>query len=211
MTHVPLLRRPFRYAGLNVSLWLIAANILVFALTYVYPELGYHLAMRPRAVAGGAVWQLFTYMFVHAGLSHLFVNMLGLFFFGTQVERETGSWEFLFYYLVTGTLAGLFSFFVYLATGGWNIMLAGSSGAVFAVLLAFATIFPDARIYVWAILPVRAPLLVLAYTGIELVSQFSGSRASIAHVTHLAGFGFGFLYFLVRFGTNPLRRFFPGR
>jgi membrane associated rhomboid family serine protease len=53
--------------------------------------------------------------------------------------------------------------------------------------------------------------MVLGYTLIELFSQVFGSASSVAHLTHLAGFAFGWLYFLIRFGVNPWRRFFPRR
>jgi hypothetical protein len=49
----------------------------------------------------------------------------------------------------------------------------------------------------------RAPTLVLGYTAIELFSSVFGFRSGVAHLTHLAGFGFAWLYFLVRFGANP--------
>jgi membrane associated rhomboid family serine protease len=192
----------------NATLWIIAANIFVFALTYLLPELKFSLALIPGAVLQGYVWQIFSYMFVHANPSHLLLNMLGLFFFGARVEKEIGSREFLLYYFLTGFLAGLFSLAVYLATGTYNVALIGASGAVFAVELAYATIYPESEIYIWAILPVRAPILVLGFTAIELFSQILGVNGSVAHLAHLAGFGFGWIYFLVRFDINPARRFF---
>ncbi len=204
-----LIRRPFRYGNRNLSIWLIAINVLVFALEYVSPPVVDYLAMRPDLVLYGFIWQPFTYMFAHANLTHLLVNMLGLLFFGTAVERELGSREFLLYYLLTGFLAGLFSFAAYLFLGGANISLLGASGAVFAVLLAFATLQPNSQIFVWGIIPLRAPIMVLGYTAIELVSQIFNSRSGVAHLTHLAGFAFGWIYFLARFGVNPWRRFFP--
>jgi membrane associated rhomboid family serine protease len=211
MNSSSLVRRPFRYSNRNAAIWLIAINVLVFALEYIFPRFSYFVVMNPRSVLGGAVWQLFTYMFSHADISHLLVNMLGILFFGTQVERELGTKEFLLYYLLTGFLAGLFSFAAYLVAGAYSVYLLGASGAVFAILLAFATIHPEAQIYIWGIVPVRAPLMVLGYTAIELGSQLFSFRSSVAHLTHLAGFGFGWLYFLLRFGVNPGRRFFPRR
>jgi membrane associated rhomboid family serine protease len=211
MDSASLIRRPFRYSNRNAAVWLIAINVLVFALEYLFPRVSFLIVMNPRAVLAGEVWQLFTYMFSHADLTHLLVNMLGLLFFGTQVERELGSKEFLLYYLLTGFLAGVFSFAAYLAAGAYSVYLLGASGAVFAVLLAFATIHPEAEIYIWGIIPIRAPLMVLGYTAIELGSQLFSFRNSVAHLTHLAGFGFGWLYFLLRFGVNPIRRFFPRR
>lgn len=205
------IRRPFRYTNRNVAVWLIAINVCVFAFEYLFPVLRAYLAMTPILVLSGWVWQPFTYMFAHWGVSHLLGNMLGLFIFGIQVERELGSKEFLLYYLLTGFLAGVFSFVLYLFLGGANVPLLGASGAVFAVLLAFATIHPQAQIFVWGILPMRAPVMVLAYAAFELVLELSGSRDSVAHLTHLAGFGIGWVYFLVRFGVNPAKRFFPRR
>jgi membrane associated rhomboid family serine protease len=205
-----LIRRPFRYDNRNLSIWLIAINVLVFALEYLIPYTYPFLAMTPSLVLSGAFWQPFTYMFVHdpQSFTHILWNMLGLLFFGTAVERELGSKEFLLYYLLTGLLAGLFSLAAFLAMGT-DIRLLGASGAVFAVQLAFATLQPNAQIYIWGILPLRAPILVLGFTGIELFSQVFGSRSGVAHLTHLAGFAFGWIYFLARFGVNPWRRFFP--
>jgi membrane associated rhomboid family serine protease len=146
-------------------------------------------------------------MFVHGGLTHILFNMLGLFFFGTQVEQRMGSYEFLLFYMFTGVLAGLFSLGFYAATGNYMVFLVGASGAVFGVLLAFATFFPEAMIYVFGIIPIRAPILVLGYTAIELFSQFSGAGGNVAHFTHLAGFAFAYLYFLLRLRVNPIRVF----
>ncbi|HEY9055510.1 MAG TPA: rhomboid family intramembrane serine protease [Rectinemataceae bacterium] len=202
------LRKPFRYRYSNAVLYLIAANALSFAVGYVAPEFKAFLALNPALVLSGRVWQLFTYMFAHADLSHLAVNMLGLFFFGTQVERSMGSREFVLFYALTGTLAGLASFAVYALAGAWNTWLLGASGAVFAVLLAFAVLNPEALIYVYGVLPLRAPIMVIGYATIEILSQVFSFRSSVAHLTHLAGFGFAWLYFPLRFGINPASRLF---
>jgi membrane associated rhomboid family serine protease len=184
---------------------LIGINILVFLAQQVFAAryISEYLALIPIAVLNGWVWQFVTYMFAHGGLTHLLFNMLALFIFGTQVERHMGSREFLLYYLLTGILAGVFSFFVYWFTGAYGVRLVGASGAIFAVQLAYAAFFPDAVIYIWGILPVRAPLMVLGFTLLELVSSVFGFRSGVAHFTHLAGFAFGWLYFVARFGINP--------
>ncbi|GAB1482515.1 rhomboid family intramembrane serine protease [Treponema sp.] len=199
-----LIRRPFRYVYGNAVLVLIGLNLLVFLAQSAFPIVTSYLSLNPiNVVRGKAFWQFFTYMFAHGGISHLLVNMLGLFFFGTQVERHIGSKEFLLYYLVTGTLAGFFSFLVYVFTGMNYVYLLGASGAIFAVQLAYATFFPNSLVYIWGILPLRAPTLVLGFTAIELFSSVFGLRSGVAHLTHLAGFGFAWLYFLIRFGANP--------
>ena len=147
-------------------------------------------------------WQFVTYMFVHSDWSHLFSNMLGLLIFGITVERSVGSKEFLLFYFLTGILCGVFSFFFHYVTGGYYVFLMGASGVVYAILLLFAVIFPRSTIYIWGIIPLKAPVLVVVYTIFELFSQFSG-KTNIAHYTHLAGFLFAWLYCLIRMGVNP--------
>jgi membrane associated rhomboid family serine protease len=199
-----MIRQPFRYRNDNVVLFLIGINVLMFILQRLSP-ITIYAALNPWAILSGWVWQFLTYMFVHGGMSHLLFNMLALFIFGTQVERYMGSKEFLLYYLLTGILAGVFSFMVYWLTGAYGVSLLGASGAIFAVQLAYATLFPDALIYVWGILPLRAPIMVLGFTLLELFFSVMGFQSGVAHLTHLAGFGFGWLYFLIRFGKNPWR------
>jgi membrane associated rhomboid family serine protease len=203
------LRHPFRYQYNSVVLYLIGVNIVVFLLQEALPRLFYfdltsYAALNPVLVIRyRMVWQFVSYMFTHGGISHLVFNMLALFIFGTQVERHIGSKEFLLYYMVTGVLAGVFSFGVYWLTGAYGVFLLGASGAIFAVQLAYAVLFPNAMVFLWGILPLRAPVMVLGFTAIELFSQIFGRGSGVAHLTHLAGFAFGWLYFLVRFGVNP--------
>jgi membrane associated rhomboid family serine protease len=188
--------------GLNILVFLLqetASRILRFDLT-AYAALNPVLVIRYRMI-----WQFVSYMFTHGGISHLLFNMLALFIFGTQVERHMGSKEFFLYYMVTGILAGIFSFAVYWFTGSYRVFLLGASGAIFAVQLAYAVLFPNAVVFLWGILPLRAPIMVLGFTAIELFSQIFGRGSGVAHLTHLAGFAFGWIYFLVRFGANPWR------
>lgn len=201
------LKRSFRYSYGNATLYIILANVLAFGFQWIFPALRYYMAMIPGAVLDGWVWQFFTYMFAHGSVSHILFNMLALFIFGTQVEQTLGTKEFLVYYFVTGILAGVFSFGVYVLSGSYNIVLLGASGAVFAVELAYAALFPRAVLYIWGILPLRAPVMVLGFTALELVFSITGLQNGVAHLTHLAGFGFGWLYFLIRFGKNPWRMF----
>ena len=204
-----LIRKPFRYRFNNAVYILIGINILVYLLQRLLADLNLmvYFSMIPLMVRQGWIWQFVTYMFVHdpSSMSHILFNMIGLLIFGGPVERRMGSTEFLLYYFLTGILAGFFSFILYWFTGAYMVFLMGASGAVFAVELAYAALFPEALILVWGILPLRAPLMVLGYTAIELFSMFFGFRGNVAHATHLAGFAFGWLYFILRFGVNPWR------
>ena len=204
-----LLQKPFTYRYYNASMYLIGINIIVFMITSFSRYTGGYFALIPGYIIQRYwIWQFVTYMFTHANISHILFNMLGLFFFGVQVEKRMGSSEFLFFYLFTGIAAGIFSFFAFVSTGAYWIPLLGASGAVYAVLLAFASFFPDARIYIFGILPIRAPVLVIGFTVIALASHFMNFRTGVAHLTHLAGFAFAYLYFIVRLKINPLQIFF---
>ncbi len=200
-----ILNRRFKYSFHNVTLWLIGINVLVFLLTeFIYPRSVYYLAMIPSFILNGYVWQFVTYMFVHGSFSHLFFNMLGLYIFGLVVERRVGSKEFLLFYLLTGTLSGIFSFGCYYLAQT-NVVLVGASGALYAVMLLFTVLFPYAIIYVFGLIPMRAPFLVAGYFVIELVSQLTGYGGNVAHLTHLAGLLFAFLYCVVRMRMNPFK------
>jgi membrane associated rhomboid family serine protease len=207
-------RKPFRYRNDNVVFVLIGLNVLVFLAIYLFRTsrmvayLFSFLPMQPVAILQGYIWQFVTYMFVHdpRSFSHIFFNMFALFVFGSQVERYMGSREFLLYYFVTGVLAGVFSFIVYFFTGNYRVALMGASGAIFAVELAYAVSFPQSIIYIWGILPLRAPVMVLGFTALEIIMTVTGRGGNVAHITHLAGFGFGWLYFRIRFGISPWRR-----
>jgi membrane associated rhomboid family serine protease len=203
------IRRPLRYRFYNATIGLIVANVLVFLLTIVSRRVIGYLALTPGLVVQyNAWWQIFTYMFVHAGVWHLLFNMLALFLFGLPLERNLGSSEFLLYYFVAGLGAGLTTLVVNYYSGLGSIPVVGASGAIYALLLAYATLFPDARIFIFGLIPLRAPVAVLLFAGLELFFQFSGTMGGVAHLAHLAGLLFGYLYFLVRFGVNPLRVFF---
>ena len=204
------LRRPFPYTFKRVTLSIILINFLVFAIRFVWPEIFnriyYYGAMNPALVEYKHMyWQFFTYMFLHADWSHIFCNMLGLLCFGLPLERSIGSREFTLFYLICGTLSGIFSFLVYKYTGQYRVFLIGASGAIYAVLFAYAVFFPRSVIFIWGIVPVPAPVLVLIYTLIEIGSQFFGSASNVAHLTHLFGFFAAWLYFVIRMGIHPLK------
>lgn len=147
-----------------------------------------------------AVWwksfsfgQLFTYMFVHGGGTHLLVNMLGLFFLGSAVERSIGSYRFFILYYVSGILGGL----------GWSLMAqpgsycVGASGAVMGILGAFAAFYPNAKLLLWFVIPVRAWVLVLCLAIWELHETITTPViGGIANAAHLMGGVAGYCYAL---------------
>ena len=141
-------------------------------------------------------------MFVHGNFSHLFLICLALSCL-VCVERRLGSRDFSFLLLV-GTLSGIFSYVAYLIAGQ-AFILVGASGAIYGLLLAFAVLYPRARVLLFGIIPIKAPYLVIGYTVLEIFNQVSGSSQGVAHLTHLAGFGFAYLYFVLRLKIKPLQ------
>ena len=109
------IRRPVRYTYWNLNLYLIGTCVVLFILTMISPKtVNFYLGLYPPAVIQNHFyWQFLTYMFMHGGISHLFFNMLALFFFGTPVEQRMGSTDYSFFYFFTGITAGIFSFLIY--------------------------------------------------------------------------------------------------
>lgn len=197
----------------SVTFVLIGINVAVFLLLYIMPGLLDFLAIYTAGLLDrGFFWTPITYMFTHGGFFHLLINMVILVFAGPALEERMGSREFLTYYLLTGVLAGLFSVFAYSAGGtGDYVRIVGASGAIYAVLLGFATYLPRVRIYFWGILPMKAPYFLALYAAIDLYSQVFRRGGNTAHLTHLSGLAFGFLYFLIRLKINPIKAMRDGR
>ena len=188
------LHKPFKYAYYNATLIIIGLNIAVFLFMKIMqstmPNLISYLALNTWNVTRGHMyWQFFTYMFVHdlSSFQHIFFNMLGLLFFGLPLEKAMGSKEFILLYFLSGLFCGIASFLIYLATGMYYV------------------VFPRAKIFIWGILPIPAPILIAIYAGIEIASQIFSLQSGTAHMTHLAGFAFAWLYFVVRMGIHPLK------
>ncbi len=136
-------------------------------------------------------WGMLTYMFVHAGLFHLLMNLLVFFFFGPPLESRWGSELFVKYYLMCGLGGVLLSFAFSDAT------IVGASAACYGLMLAFAMAWPNAPIHIWGIIPVKAKWLVGFLAAMSLASAVGsagrGGGDNIAHLAHLGGVVAGFL------------------
>lgn len=140
-------------------------------------------------------WQLATYGFVHDPQNplHLAFNMLALWFFGREVEAVLGRGRFLRFYLASVVIAGLVWLLSLQIGGGPFAVLIGASGGVMAVLAVFIWFYPRQTVLIWGVLPVPAWALGVLYFFSDLQGAADG-RGQVAHVAHLAGLGFGFLY-----------------
>jgi membrane associated rhomboid family serine protease len=212
MNELPFYRRPLSYRYYNATLTLIIINVAMYVLMMLVPRIFGYLALTPiLVVRERAIWQVVTYMFLHGGFGHILINRLVLFIFGSRLEHRLGSSEFLLYYFITGVGAGIATLAVNWYTGMAGIPVVGASGAIFGVMLAYATFFPDTTIFVNFFIPLPARIAVLIFTAIEIFSLVFRPGSGVAHLTHLAGFVFGYLYFLIRMRINPIRVFFRRR
>jgi membrane associated rhomboid family serine protease len=179
--------------------WLIVGNTAVFLIYYLSGRTGQgHLLTIFALIAAAVVrnffvWQLVTYLFLHGGFVHLLFNMLSLWFFGTQLERDWGTRQFLKYYFYCGIAAGVCVLVVNIAVGDWYTPTLGASGAIFGVLVAFGVLYPDATVLMGFLFPIRAKYMVMIYAGIELITTF-GPNTGVSTVAHLGGMAFGYLY-----------------
>ena len=151
-------------------------------------------------------WQPITHMFMHGGFWHIFFNMYTLVMFGMVVERALGTKKYLWFYFITGLgAAALHTGVEWLELnyldGGIGILytpMVGASGAIFGVLVAFAMLYPQARLtLIFPPITLDAKWWVIIFIGIELVTGITGTAMGIAHFAHLGGALFGWL--LIRY------------
>ncbi len=148
-------------------------------------------------------WQLFTYMFMHGGMGHLFFNMFALWMFGMELENVWGSKRFLTYYLLCGVGAGLANLFVapLFTTPAPTV---GASGAIYGVLLAFGLMFPNRPIYLYFLLPIKAKYFVTIFLAFEMFYGVTGTSDGVAHFAHLGGAAVGFVLLNMNWDRFPL-------
>jgi membrane associated rhomboid family serine protease len=177
---------------------LIAANVVVFVAQMIVP-LEQLLGLHPRGVVTGfQVWQLGTYMFLHAGLFHLLFNMLALWMFGTELERIWGTRYFLKFIGVTGVGAAvitvLFSLLPFgFATSLYYSNVIGFSGSIYGLLLAYALYFPHRPVLMYFLFPIPVKYFVMIIGAIAFYSSLAVS-GGVASATHLGGLIIGYLY-----------------
>lgn len=183
---------------------LIAVNVGAFLLTLIVPDVTLRLGLVPVMVLREfALWQPLTYMFLHGGVGHLLFNMLGLWMFGTDLERTWGTRFFLRYYFVTGigaalvTIAWSLSPLPY-AAALYQTVIVGASGAIYGLLLAYGMYFPHRTVFLY-IFPVPARYAVMILGGMAFLFSLEAGNG-VAHVAHLGGLIVGYLYLKGRRG-----------
>ena len=179
-----------------VLVLIITANVMVFLLELALGDsfiLRY--SMKPAEIVRGVHLEtLFTSMFMHANLLHIFGNMIYLWVFGDELEANyLGPIRFGLFYLVCGLAAGVLQIAVNPDSTVPNL---GASGAIAGVLGGFQIVFPRDRILVY-IFPfwhtrITALILIGFWFVMQLVSGvgsiMSSTQYGVAYFAHIGGF-----------------------
>lgn len=175
---------------------LIAINVVVFIYQCLlaHPVLfSYVYGLSAPGVKAGHWSQFVTHAFLHGNAMHLLFNMVGLWFAGRIVERVLGTGRFLVLYFAAAVIGGIFQ----LAFSNGNIPLIGASGAVFGVLVAFTTLFPESQIVaILFFIPVRLKAKYLGWlvSGSSVFFLLSGLMPGVGNAAHLGGCVAGYLF-----------------
>ena len=195
-----------------VTRTLLIINVIMFVATLINPSVMKGLfAMAYPAASDFRWWQPLTHMFMHDGWWHIFFNMYTLVMFGMVVEQALGTKKFLILYFVTGLGAaalhtGVEWLQVHKALASTDLAaqqtvidlfrtpMVGASGAIYGVLVAFAMLYPEARMtLIFPPVTLDAKWMVIIFIGIELLTGITGTQVGVAHFAHLGGALFGFL------------------
>ena len=204
----------YRY-GPNVSSAvkiLIIINVAVFLLSYIAQKAGLPFLHLFGLTPGWTIyklmlWQPVTYMFVHAGIWHLIINMIMLWMFGSTLEEMWGKRMFLIFYFFTGIGAGLCVLIM-----GWGSLIPtiGASGVIFGLLVAHAMLFPDSIILFFFIFPMKMKYAAWILAGVNLWGALTSPGSGISYMAHLGGGIFGYLYLRYEVVQQFLSFFHPG-
>jgi membrane associated rhomboid family serine protease len=197
------IHRPLSAAGFRGAVrWIISISAVMLLLIQFVPQWIGLLGLVPaRVVDQYWLWQPVTYLFLHSGIFHWLFNMLILWMFGRELEVRWGTPFFVRYFFICGIgAAGC----VLLISPHSVIPTIGASGAIFGLLAAFAMVFPEAVLYLYFVVPVKAWQAVILFGFIELFAGMQGGGAGLGRFAHLGGMLTGYLYLKSREHT-PLR------
>jgi membrane associated rhomboid family serine protease len=182
----------------SMTTWLIAINVAVFVVQVLFGRaVSDWGAFSPQsAVYHLQIWRFITFQFLHAGIGHIFFNMLALYYFGPMIENYLGPRRYLAFYLLCG-VSGAAMFLALMFAGLLQVspttMLIGASAGILGVLAAAATVAPDRPIML-IFPPVSLSLRVLAwiFIGIAVLTVLQNGLNAGGEAAHLGGAAMGF-------------------
>jgi membrane associated rhomboid family serine protease len=187
--------RQFQQIPLVVKNILIINVILFFGNMVFGGKFDQYLDLHPIGTPDFKPYQFVSYMFMHADIPHIFLNMIAVYMFGSILENLWGPKRFLNFYLLCGLGAAALQLGISYYNNEYTVLL-GASGAVFGLLVAFAMMFPNTELQLYFVIPVKAKYLVTAYALFELYNGFF-SNDNVAHFAHLGGLVVGIIIMLI--------------
>ncbi len=169
------------YRGINMTpIWvLMVVNLIFFVAALIRETVIFDTFGFTPSQFLDEPWTILTSMFIHAGIWHLIVNMLMLYFFGSYILGLVGEVKFLIVYFVGGLLGNLLFFFL----GNEYAIVVGASGAVYAIMGTLAVMRPRLKVLVWFLVPVD--LWIVVVIGALIISP------NIAWQAHIGGIVLG--------------------
>lgn len=212
------LERKFgRFAIPNLTLYIIICYVVGYLLMYLAPSLLFMLSLDVSKILKGQVWRLITWVISPPGDSNIFFFAISILFFyyplGTSLERTWGSFRYTLYIFSGILFTVLGAFILYFLTGG--VLDAVFRGSIFStyyislsIFLAYAMSYPDMRILLWFVIPIKMRWMAYVYGAIILYQIISYIRAgawfmAVPIVASLLNF---ILFYI---GTRDLYRYNP--
>ncbi|MFW5746120.1 MAG: rhomboid family intramembrane serine protease [Nanoarchaeota archaeon] len=183
-------RRPQKLAD-YWSLKLVGITVLAGALQVLISGFT-EMLLLDQSRAWYMPWMFVSAIFLHSGIGHLFLNMLGLGLFGSILEKIIGSRRFLLVYFTAGIAANL------VAVNFYPLSL-GASGAVFGILGTLALLRPHMTIWL-SYIPMPMWIAIFVWAAIDIIGVFFPD--GVGNIAHLVGLFSGIL-----FGLYWRRRF----
>lgn len=191
---------------------IISACVAIYFIDFFLTNLGFRpgglyltdiLGLVPaRIVKDLWLWQFVTYIFMHGQPLHLLLNMLILWFFGSEIELKLGKKGFLVYFFICGVGAGIFNFgvnWLFFEARSYTPII-GASGAIFGILAAYGIFFGERFMLVFFLFPMKAKYFILVMAAIELITGVEArAQDNVAHFAHLGGMAIGALYIYLKF------------
>jgi membrane associated rhomboid family serine protease len=136
-------------------------------------------------------WQFLTAPIIHGGLAHLLFNMLALWMLGPQVEENLGKGRYVVLVVISAFSAMIATL---VANWGTGTITLGFSGVIYGILVAQAMFYPENRIMVFALFPMKMKHAVFLFAAIELYLTVSPEGGIVSNVSHLFGAAGAFVY-----------------
>jgi membrane associated rhomboid family serine protease len=180
---------------------LVFINLVVFILalpgTPMHAMASLFMSFDPNNLTD--FWRPFTYSFVHADFWHLFINMVVIYTFGSELESMTSRRKLFLLYMFAGIFSAYFWVMFSISPGERGMI--GASGAICGVMGALATISEKSKCMLLFI-PLQTRTLVIVYGAYNLMCYTTSFGSNVAYLAHFGGLIGGFIFAKVFMGRE---------